>query len=333
MFAEWLTQIESEVAPETWKTLRGYCTNHLLPYFESTDRITTSSAEDYSRMRLREVTRSTVAKELSALRNFVGWAERRDEIDEAPVIRNPPKRSTGTAFEGGKRDKVRVLPTSDQAEAIIDLLPERTPVADYPIRALFTVIWDTSLRIGTMWRLEVPKHYKRGDDVLRISQDIDKSRYARSVPLTPRARRVLDAICPEEGLIFRRFEYRRVLVQAARKVLGTEHEARHLSAHDFRHAALTHMAAVGSDLTAIGHIAGHKNATTTALYVHNSEAAARRAVARRAGILDTEVDTVAGQAAENHPPVRPKFSESLGGPSWTRTRSQWIKNPLLYHLS
>jgi hypothetical protein len=33
LFAEWLTQIESEVAPETWKTLRGYCTNHLLPYF------------------------------------------------------------------------------------------------------------------------------------------------------------------------------------------------------------------------------------------------------------------------------------------------------------
>ena len=113
----------------------------------------------------------------------------------------------------------------------------------------------------------------------------------------------------------------------------TEHEAKHLSAHDFRHAALTHMAAVGSDLTAIGHVAGHKNATTTALYVHNSEAAARRVVARRAGILDTEVDTVAGQAAEKHPPVRPKFSESLGGPSWTRTRSQWIKNPLLYHLS
>ena len=184
-----------------------------------------------------------------------------------------------------------------------------------------------------MWRLEVPKHYKRGDDVLRISQDVDKSRYARSLPLTPRAQRTLDAICRDEGLIFPHFEYRRILAQAARKVLGTEHEAKHLSAHDFRHAALTHMAAVGSDLTAIGHIAGHKNATTTALYVHNSEAAARRAVARRAGILDTKVDTVAGQAAEKRPPVRPKFSESFGGPSWTRTRSQWIKNPLLYHLS
>ena len=86
------------------------------------------------------------------------------------------------------------------------------------------------------------------------------------------------------------------------------------------------MAAVGSDLTAIGHIAGHKNATTTALYVHNSETAARRAVALRAEILGTDLDTGAGQAAEMHPLVRPKFSESFGGPSWTRTRSQWIKN-------
>ena len=155
--------------------------------------------------------------------------------------------------------------------------------------------------------------------------DIDKSRYARAVPLTPRARRMLDAICPDQGLIFRCFEYRRVLVQAARKVLATEHEARHLSAHDFRHAALTHMAAVGSDLTAIGHVAGHKNATTTALYVHNSEAAARRAVARRAGILDTEVDTEANRAPDGVAQIQPNSSESFGGPSWTRTRSQWIK--------
>jgi hypothetical protein len=35
-----------------------------------------------------------------------------------------------------------------------------------------------------------------------------------------RAQRVLDAICPEEGLIFRRFEHRRILVQAAREMLA-----------------------------------------------------------------------------------------------------------------
>ena len=81
------------------------------------------------------------------------------------------------------------------------------------------------------------------------------------------------------------------------------------------------MAAVGSDLTAIGHVAGHKNATTTALYVHNSEAAARRA-----GILDTEVDTEANRAPDGVGQIQPNASESLGGPSWTRTRSQWIKN-------
>ena len=330
--AEWLSQIESEIAPETWKTYRSYFKNHLLPYFESADRITTSSAEDYTRARLRQVTRSTVSRELSALRNFLGWAERRHEIERAPFIRSPARRATGTPFDGGKRTKVRVSLTSEQAEAILALLPEHTPVAGYPIKALFTVIWDTSLRIGTMWRLEAPKHYKRGDDMIRISDDIDKSRYGRAVPLTPRAREALDSICPDDGLLFRRFEYRRVLIQVARQFL-TEHEAQHLSPHDFRHAALTHMASLGSDLTAIGHVAGHKNATTTALYVHNSERAARRAIAQRAGILDTEVDTGPGQAAEKRPVARPKPAESLGGPSRTRTWSQWIKNPLLYRLS
>ena len=178
-----------------------------------------------------------------------------------------------------------------------------------------------------------PKHYKRGDDVLRISENIDKSRYARSVPLTPRARRTLDAICPEQGLIFRRFEYRRVLVQAARKVLATEHEARHLSAQDFRHAALTHMAAVGSDLTAIGRVAGHKNA----LYMHNSghktgqkwqigfEGVVRGGLGGEELAERTPVREQAPQPARPHRAADRKRDAVSGGPSWTRTRSQWIK--------
>jgi hypothetical protein len=146
-----------------------------------------------------------------------------------------------------------------------------------------------------------------------------------------RASRALDQICPDEGLIFQRFEYRRILFQAARKVLATEHEAKHLSAHDFRHAALTHMAAVGSDLTAIGHIAGHKNATTTALYVHNSEAAARRAVARRAGILDTKVDTEAEQSPDRLQPRtemadrKPLAAMTRSGRSVSSRRARWSR--------
>ncbi|MGB5413086.1 MAG: site-specific integrase, partial [Polyangiales bacterium] len=128
LFAEWLSQIESEIARETWKTYRSYCMNHFLPYFESAERITTASVEDYSRARLRKVTRSTVARELSALRNFLNWAERRHEIDEVPVVRSPPRRATGTPFDGGKRAKVRVSLTSEQAEAILAALPEHTPV-------------------------------------------------------------------------------------------------------------------------------------------------------------------------------------------------------------
>ena len=181
--------------------------------------------------------------------------------------------------------------TPEQAEAILALLPERTERGSHPIKALFTVIWDTTLRIGTMWRLECPKHFQRNDPELRITADIDKSRYVRVLPLTDRARGLLNDICPERGLLFRRFEYRRTLQKAAREVLSSDYEAKHLSAHDFRHAAVTHLAAVGGDLTAIGHVAGHKNATTTALYVHNSADAARRVIAQREAYWDTDRDT------------------------------------------
>ena len=313
LFALWLASVEPELAKETWDTYRGYCANHWLPFFSTVESITTASGDDYTRARLRKVKRSTVAKELSGLRNFLRWANTQGFLPDTPTIRNPPKRATGTTFEQGKREKVRVLLNTTQAEAIIARLPEHTPHAGYPIKALFTVIWETSLRIGTMWRLEVPKHFKPGDAVLRITAEIDKSRYARDLPLSDRAAEVLDAVAPTSGIIFRRFEYRRELYKAAKLVLNTDYEAKHLSAHDFRHAAVTHMAAVGSDLTAIGHVAGHKNATTTALYVHNSEAAARRAVDRRSAILDTQLDTDLGAQGGGHPSVPPNLPQSLVG--------------------
>ena len=74
LMAEWLAQVEPELAPETWQTYQGYCANHLLPFFESVDRITTARAEDYMRARLRKVMRGSVAKELGALRGFLRWA-------------------------------------------------------------------------------------------------------------------------------------------------------------------------------------------------------------------------------------------------------------------
>ncbi len=66
--------------------------------------------------------------------------------------------------------------------------------------------------------------------------------------------------------------------------------------------------------TAIGRVAGCKNATTAALYVHNSEAAARRAVARRAEILQI----VDRSALSGSRPWRHRISyPQIGLSAWT----------------
>ncbi len=76
--------------------------------------------------------------------------------------------------------------------AILAALPLRTRYG-HPVRALFTVMWETSLRIGTLRRLKVPEHYAKGADSLRITQDIDKARYARRMPLTARSRAPIES--------------------------------------------------------------------------------------------------------------------------------------------
>ena len=55
---------------------------------------------------------------------------------------------------------------------------------------------ETGLRPGTLQRLRAPDDYQPGSQFLRIRAEADKARYAREVPLTARAREVLDELCP-----------------------------------------------------------------------------------------------------------------------------------------
>ena len=71
------------------------------------------------------------------------------------------------------------------------------------------VMRETGLRPGTLQRLRAPDDYRSGAAFLKIRAEADKARYEREVPLTVRAREVLDEVCPNEGLIFPKFAWRR----------------------------------------------------------------------------------------------------------------------------
>jgi integrase len=115
--------------------------------------------------------------------------------------------------------------------------------------------------------------------VLRITAGIDKNEYARTLPLTDVARAALDSVCPSEGLIFGKHDYRPQLQKAAKQVLPP-HLAVTFTAYDLRHRCATELAATG-DLTGAAYLMGHKQVTTLNRYARPEQSAAARVLAAR----------------------------------------------------
>jgi integrase len=272
LFADWIDDREHAIDEDTANEHERYASATLIPFFGSLDRITEAGAEDYARARLAKVTRPTVLKELSALRMFTKWCKTRGHIAALPDLPNPPVKSTGKSAS----PKVRVDVTPDQVEAFIAALPERTTHGKHPARLFARFVWETSLRYATVASVAAPGDYRRGDDSLLIRPECDKSRYGRRVPLSQGARDAADEVAPDVGLLFGPMNLRAAWRTAALEIGIPEDLAGHLSPHDLRHARITLWANTTSDLTGIAFLAGHKSVTTTALYVHSKEEAARR---------------------------------------------------------
>lgn len=205
-----------------------------------------------NRSRLRRVRRTTVVKELSALRRFLHWCQLRGYLVDVPTIPSPPRTATGVDYDHGKRNKVRVELTEEEAEAILGNLPETMRGGGNP-KAFFTVMYETTLRRGTLAGLMAPLDYAPGRPTLNVRTEIDKARFGRELPLSERARRALDMVCPDAGLIFGDVKYRSRLKAAALAAGLSEERAHHLSYHDWRHASLTHMASRTTDLVGLAY--------------------------------------------------------------------------------
>lgn len=278
---DWLKAIKPLLDETTVRGYGIYIHTHWR-FFKSIAELTALKIDAYIRARLAVVRRKTLLKEFSALRRFLEWLVLNGYLATAPTVRSPPRTATGTVFNGGKGKKVRVDLTDVEAEAIISHLPVATRTRRHPAKAFFRVMWETGLRRGTLFELSAPDDYNPKRPTLRVREEIDKARFGRELPLSPAAREALDSAIPEDGgLIFPPANYRAALHNAA-KAAGLEPErARHLSYHDWRHAALTHMASATTDLAGMAYLAGHKDVTTTAKYVHASLRAAERALAAR----------------------------------------------------
>jgi integrase len=255
------------LGPRTVATYAGHFESSLVPFFLGLSQVTPQSCARYIQHRLGQVKRQSLQKELSALRGLLRWLYG----DNAPAVPTVPPRALGTPNKKAKR-RGPVALTPAEVKALLSELPERG-YAQAPVRAWFTVLYETALRPATVAALSVPEHYRKGELYLRITRDVDKARAARMLPLTWAARQALDSVCPEKGLIFGWRDHREQLRISAKQAIPLE-KAEAVCPYDLRRARLTHWAESSRNLPGIQHLAGHSKLSTTARYVAPSLRAA-----------------------------------------------------------
>jgi site-specific recombinase XerC len=276
LVAAWLVSLSSTHDAGTCKTWELYARTHWLPHFEAMHHVNEAMCAEYMRARLGLVQKSTVTKELSALRQFTLWLFEVGAIPERIAVPSVPRRSLGRVHPVRRRSAAIEL-SPDEIAALLDALPDWSNSGrlkdQFPIKARFLVAYETSLRPSTLDALDAPRHYRRGSSTITLTPEIDKNRMGREVPLSARAREALDAICPDEGPIFGRHEYRDHLKAAALTALPPERAKKFCGAH-LRSARITHALERTGNLPGVQYLAGHKRASTTAIYVRASLRAA-----------------------------------------------------------
>jgi integrase len=299
LVAGWLEWLTTTHAQRTRKVWEDYTASHWLPFFGSTEKLTEAGCAEYRRQRLGKVLAETVRHELTALRNFVNFCALPEigAIPEPFKIAGVPKRVTGKAHP--VRRRTAADPSSpDEIRRIIELLPEwggrkgpplhpwHPPLVFrkrkykqtlFPIRKRFEFAYLTGLRPGSIDKISVPEHWEPGRTTLQLTDEADKIRWGRELPLEPRALEILAEVAPPQGLIFGWHDYRSHLKAAAAQVLPPERAKRFAGSH-LRSMFTTHALEQGKNIMGIQYRVGHKLLSTTARYAKPSFRAALETV-------------------------------------------------------
>lgn len=243
-----------------------------------------------------ELAPSTLARKQAALRSCFGWAYREGLIGSDPAARLEKVRVP-------RRDP-RPL-TEEQAEALLAAIP----AADRRNRLLFTLLYETGVRVGEALGVHVGHVHPNATDggYIRV---VGKGDEERIVPLidAPRTVRLLRSHLKEVGKVGPLFRgdprkggrpaealdyttllqhFERYLANARKKHPTLfESEAEPVTIHRLRHSYATARLREGVSLQAVRKLMGHKNLQTTLRYAETDMESIKQELAearRRSG--------------------------------------------------
>ena len=282
-----------EITERTANLRKIHLRVHLLPRFKRLCDVTRGALASYQSERLKRVRYSTVQKELSTLMQVLKFAEIKSWIGQIPRFPDRPHKSLGTKAKQAPSGWTKGF-TAATARQLIPHLPDlcrknRKSGEQWPLRPYFALMFETALRPGFWDGFRVGTHWHPGQRHLDVTEDVDKNRWERKVPLSPHACELLEGCYHAEihrlgqlrngGQLVRTLDYRTSLRQAARAAGIPEHIASRVKAYDMRHARTTElMDQSGGRTLGVGFLVGHKQASTTNRYSHADEKQAAEVV-------------------------------------------------------
>jgi integrase/recombinase XerC len=213
--------------------------------------------------------RTSQARRAAAARAFTAWAHRtgRAGKDAGALLASPR----------AHRDLPTVL-RADQAEHLVttSVHGEDGPLATRD-RAVLEMLYATGVRISELCGLDRVDV----DDARRVVRVFGKGAKERTVPYGIPAQRALDdwlahgrpRIETSSEALFLGEKGGRLQPTVARRVVAAAARAAglpHLSPHDLRHSAATHLLDGGADLRAVQDLLGHASLSSTQIYTHVS---------------------------------------------------------------
>ena len=231
----------------------------------------------------------SVARRLSSLRQFMGWA-----VDDQIRTDNPCRWIDNPSLPGP-------LPKSlseDEVSKLLAAADAMQPTAlSLRLVAMIEILYATGIRVSELVQLQVSQFRRRPDSIFVIG----KGGRERLVPLGSAAKRAAadwlslrdatsgyalsEYMFPSEtatadGGAMTRQQFSRLLKSIA---VAAQIDPRRVSPHKIRHSFATHMLNRGADLRSLQTMLGHADITTTQIYT------------------SSRPDRLAGLVADAHP--------------------------------
>ncbi|HEY6843995.1 MAG TPA: tyrosine recombinase XerC, partial [Thermoanaerobaculia bacterium] len=231
----------------------------------------------------KKLSRSSIARHLSALRSFFKYLMREE------IVASNPARSVATP----KREKH--LPAVLQSADIATLfeMPDLSTALGIRDRAWLELMYASGLRISELVGIDlddielrsrlvkvrgkgakerIVPFGSKAQDAIRAylevrtlcSARLRRARHGPAVPYTPDA--------PEQDALFVNYRGERITARSVRRLFEKYVRAASLRAgvspHTLRHSFATHLLNAGADLRAIQELLGHASLSTTQKYTH-----------------------------------------------------------------